>query len=96
MIIGSYLKSRTISGPWGIEGCTEGGFGGAVVIPALAESATLSATLSSLAANPTELCGRFLVLVVVNHRTDAPLSDKADNLATLKLLAAGEKPIRLG
>ena len=89
MIFNTYLKSRAISGPWRIEGCTEGGFGGAVVIPALAESATLFATLSSLAANPTELCGRFLTLVVVNHRTDAPLSDKADNLATLKLLAAG-------
>lgn len=61
-----------------------------VVIPALAESATLFATLSSLAANPPELCERFLVLVVVNHRADAPEADKADNLATLKLLAAGD------
>jgi glycosyltransferase involved in cell wall biosynthesis len=77
-----------VNGPWRIEGCTEGGFGGAVVIPALAESANLFATLSSLAANPPELCGRFLVLVVVNHRTDAPEADKADNLATLKLLTA--------
>ena len=57
------------------------------MIPALAESATLFATLSSLADNPTELCERFLVLVVVNHRENAPAPDKADNLATLKLLA---------
>jgi Glycosyl transferase family group 2 len=82
------LKSRAVAGPWQIEGCTEGGFAGAVVIPALAESAALFATLSSLARNPPELCERFLILVVVNQRHDAPLPDKADNLATLKLLAA--------
>jgi Glycosyl transferase family group 2 len=79
-----------VVGPWRVEGCTESGFGGAVVIPALAESATLSATLSALASNPPELCERFLVLVVVNHRVDAPAADKADNLATLKLLATGD------
>jgi glycosyltransferase involved in cell wall biosynthesis len=89
LISSSFLKSRADSGPWRIKGCTEGGFAGAVVIPALAESATLFATLSSLASNPPELCGRFLILVVVNHRADAPASDKADNLATLKQFAAG-------
>jgi hypothetical protein len=62
------------------------------VIPALAESATLFATLSSLAANPPEMCERFLVLVVVNQGVDAPAADKADNLVTLKLLAAGDDP----
>jgi hypothetical protein len=84
------MKKRAVSGPWQIKGCTGGGFDGAVVIPALAESATLFATLSSLAANQPELCGRFLTLVVVNHREDAPTSDKSDNLATLKRLAAGD------
>jgi hypothetical protein len=84
------LKSRAAGGPWQIEGCAGVGFAGAVVIPALAESATLTATLSSLARNPPEMCARFLILVVVNHRADAPLPDKADNLATLKLLAAGD------
>ena len=79
-----------MTGPWRIEGCTEGGFDGAVVIPALAESATLSATLFSLADNPPQMCGRFLVLVVVNQRTDVPAADKADNLATLKMLAEGD------
>jgi len=58
-----------------------------VVIPALAESTTLSATLSSLACNPQELCERFLTLVVVNNRADASEADKSDNLSTLKLLA---------
>jgi len=88
--ITTYLKTRALNGPWRIEGCTEGGFSGAVVIPALAESATLFATLCTLADNPPELCERFLVLVVVNQRTDAPNPDRADNLATLKLLAAGD------
>ena len=73
-----------------MEGCTEGGFCGAVVIPALAESATLFATLSSLASNPPEMCKRFLILVVVNQRDDAPVADKSDNLVTLKLLTAGD------
>jgi hypothetical protein len=60
------------------------------VIPALAESATLFATLSSLACNPPEFCRRFLVLVVVNHREDAAAADKEDNRSTLRLLAADE------
>ncbi len=87
MKIESYLKSRAAAGPWRIEGCTEGGFSGAVVIPALAESANLFATLSSLADNPAEVCQHMLVLVVVNHREDAPEADKNDNLATLRKLA---------
>jgi len=88
--IASYLKTRAVNGPWRIEGCLEGGFDGAVVIPALSESTTLPATLSSLAVNPPETLQRFLVLVVVNHRPDAPLSDQQDNRATLTLLAAGD------
>ena len=74
-----------------MEGCTEGGFAGAVVIPSLAEAANLPATLSSLAANPPDVLRDFLVLVVVNHRPDASPEDKADNRATLGLLAGGEQ-----
>lgn len=73
-----------------MEGCTESGFSGAVVIPALAESANLPATLLSLGANPVDALGAFLVLVVVNHRTDASPADKVDNSATLELLRAGD------
>jgi len=83
-----YLQTRSIQGPWRIAGCSETGFAGAVVIPALAESALLFATLRSLAANPPELLSRFLVLVVVNHREDAVPGDKEDNYETLKRLAA--------
>ncbi len=81
-----YLRTRAITGPWELAGCGGTGFAGAVVIPALAESKRLPATICSLAANPPELLARFLIVVVVNHRTDAPDGDKADNVSTLELL----------
>jgi hypothetical protein len=96
--ITKYLSSRAIQGPWQITGCTERGFSGAVVIPALAESAHLFDTLRSLADNPVELLSRFLVLVAVNNRKDTPDADKADNRTTLERLASGEpslNPLRL-
>jgi hypothetical protein len=65
-----YLQTRAIQSPWRIVGCPETSFAGAVVIPALAESAHLFATLRSLAANPPESLDHFLVLVVVNHRKE--------------------------
>lgn len=96
--IDNYLQTRAVQGPWQISGSSGKGFAGAVVIPALAESAHLIATLRSLAANPPDLLARFLVLVTVNHREDAPATDKEDNYATLARLASGEKelaPLRL-
>lgn len=69
-----------------------------MVIPALAESAHLFATLRSLAANPPELLSRFLVLVVVNHREDTLSGDREDNHKTLERLAADAteiSPLRL-
>lgn len=89
-IVSKYLDSRGIQGPWEIYGCRESGFSGAVVIPALAESDNLRATLSSLAQNPLEALSRFLILVVVNHREDAVCEDKIDNLATLSMLNTGD------
>lgn len=90
MSINAYLKTRAVSGPWRIEGCTEGGYAGAVVIPALAESPHLFATLSSLAANPPEYCRNLLVLVVVNQREDATPADRDDNQVTLEQLRSGK------
>ncbi|MBU1205336.1 MAG: hypothetical protein KKH04_00160 [Proteobacteria bacterium] len=86
--IANYLQSRSIKGPWKIAGTEQEGFCGAVLIPALAEGQYLLATLASLAQNPADLLSRFLILVVVNHRQDAPLSDKLDNQQTLQMLAA--------
>jgi hypothetical protein len=97
--ISKYLRSRGIQGPWRITGEGGAGFAGAVVIPALAESAHLFDTLRSLAENPSELLPRFLVLVVVNHREDAPEADKADNRVTLERLGNGDPALaelRLG
>jgi hypothetical protein len=96
--IAKYLHSRATQGPWRITGCTDHGFAGAVVIPALAEGTHLFETLRSLAENPSKLLSRFLVLVVVNNRKDAPETDKADNRTTLERLATGDpslEPLRL-
>lgn len=84
--IKKYLDSRGVRGPWHISGSANGKFAGAVVIPSLAESENLPATLHSLARNPHDLLSRFLVLVVVNHRTDADPADKYDNFRLLKRL----------
>jgi len=89
-----YLESRAISGPWKITGNERGGFDGAVIIPALAESKDLFFTLQSLAQNPEEILFRFLILVVVNHRDDAPLSQKSDNEHTLRRLATDDPSLR--
>ncbi len=97
--VAKYLQTRAIQGPWQISGCSDKGFAGAVVIPALAESPHLFATLRSLAANPPELLECFLVLVVVNHREDTKTEEKEDNLRTLHRLAASEpelSSLRLG
>jgi hypothetical protein len=87
-----YLCSRPLPGPWTLAGTERGGFAAAVVIPALAESGHLFGTLTSLAANPAEHLHRTLIVVVVNHRADAPEADKKDNARLLARLAAGEAP----
>ena len=60
------------------------------MIPSLAESGHLFATLHSLTANPPDLLARFLILVVVNHREDGLSVDKEDNYQTLIRLASGD------
>lgn len=86
MKVADYLKSRGTIGEWTLEGCQEVGFAGAVVIPALAESANLMATLNSLASCPADILKRFLVVIVVNNRPDAISTDVSDNLSTLENL----------
>jgi len=90
-----YLAGRAVGSPWGIEAGTGGPAAGCIVIPALAESQRLFATLDSLAGNPPELLAEFLVVVVVNHRTDAREAEKLDNLETLRRLRQGGTPLRL-
>lgn len=94
-VIKSYLLKRAVSAPWRLNGPPAKLFAGAVVIPSLAEGANLPLTLHSLAANPSELLSRFLILVVVNHRADASQADKADNQNTLASLPAWKAQYRL-
>lgn len=93
----AYRARRPLLLPWALSGTFSGGCSGAVVIPSLAESAHLPATLSSLAKNPAEFLQRFFVLVVVNHREDADPSDKRDSNATLAMLPglAEKLPLQL-
>jgi hypothetical protein len=91
--VARYLASRAVTGPWRIDGSRRNDFRAAVVIPALAESASLPATLTSLAANPPELLEKTLVLVVVNQRPDSSAADKEDNRRTLGLLSDGSLAI---
>jgi len=93
--LASYLAGRAITAPWKLEGTSGEGYAGCVVIPALGESQRLFATLASLGANPPAQLARFLVLVVVNHREDAPPQDKLDNAQTLAALRQLDTPLRL-
>ncbi len=89
--IAAYLAKRAVSAPWNINCSPEHPFFGAVVIPSLAECASLQLTLESLAGNPPELLDRFIILVVVNQRGDACDAEKNDNLDTLALLPEWRK-----
>jgi hypothetical protein len=89
--IARYLDSRGIRGPWKIAGAEGSDFQGAIVIPSLAERKSLPAALASLAENPPDLLSRFLILTVVNHRTDASPADKTDNTETLGFLSGGKE-----
>jgi hypothetical protein len=88
--VDKYLASRALTAPWTLTGTPGRDFSGAVVIPSLAESASLFFTLRSLAQNPGEFLSRYLVVVVVNHREDAPPSEKEDNLKTLEGLSKAD------
>ncbi len=85
-----YLQRRAAGGPWHISGSQRTDYRSAVVIPVLAESAALPATLASLAANPPDLLAETLILLVVNQRPDSTAADKADNLLLLQQLESGD------
>lgn len=96
MTIASYLARRALAAPWQVTPHLPAGiFRGAVVIPARSELAHLPATLASLAANPADTLSRFLVLVVVNNRSDAPHEEKADNRETLRRLPDWKRQLGL-
>lgn len=81
-----YLKRRAIQGSWRIEGLPDCPLRGGVIIPSLAESASIPVLLDSLCADKTLPASGLAVLFVVNNRLDASLEEKADNQQTLELL----------
>lgn len=86
--VASYLCKRAITSLWRLEGAAWEGARCAVVIPALAERATILGALRSLAANPRPYLEHTLAVVVVNNRGpgSAPSEDIAGNQQTLELL----------
>jgi len=81
-----YLKRRAMLGPWQIEGDTVAPLWGSIIIPSLAESASVPALLDSLSADQTLPASGLAVLFVVNNRLDATAEEKSDNRLTLELL----------
>ena len=79
-----YLEKRSVRGPWTLAGEQRYDFAGAVVIPALAESADLFATLDSLAAAvPAGDRQALLTVVVINQPAGSPDHIGIDNRQTL-------------
>ncbi|MBD1401597.1 glycosyltransferase [Pelovirga terrestris] len=87
-----YLHSRAVLTPWQLAGHRASEVDAAIVIPALAEAETLPATLQSLGSNDPELLQRTLVIVVVNHRSDASSALRRNNATTLSWLASRSRP----
>ncbi|HDR46393.1 MAG TPA: glycosyltransferase family 2 protein, partial [Geoalkalibacter subterraneus] len=81
-----YQRRRAVVGPWALSGNHGRSFDGVVVIPALAEEQSLPETLKSLGDNPARWRDKFLVVVVVNNRCDAPQPWREQNRHTLTLL----------
>lgn len=93
--IATYLSKRAETEPWKINESVSRTFSGAVVIPSLAEAANLPQTLESLSRNRAELLERFLILIVVNQRTDATATETADNRDTLEALPGWKQQLHL-
>ncbi len=93
--IATYQNKRAETEPWKINESVSRTFSGAVVIPSLAEAANLPQTLESLSHNPAELLERFLILIVVNQRTDATATETADNRDTLEALPGWKQQLHL-
>lgn len=87
-----YLGSRAVLRPWTLDGDRDGDVAAAIVIPALAESTSLPATLKSVAGNDPHLLCRTLVIVVVNNRSDASDEVRRDNEDILDWLTSRPFP----
>ena len=87
-----YLRNRAVATPWQLDGSTGTKFNAAVVVPALAEARALPLLLASLAGNPKDSLRQTLILIVVNHRIDAPEAQKAENRQSLAWLHSDPFP----
>ncbi|MDD2558088.1 MAG: hypothetical protein PHH87_07335 [Desulfuromonas sp.] len=97
-----YLKRSALEETWKLEGIKPElwpALKGVILIPALAEGDELFATLKALADNEPCALTQLLVLIIVNHRCDAPANLKLQNLADLERLrtyaASSAKPAHL-
>jgi hypothetical protein len=81
-----YLRTRAVSTPWLLNGSSRTDFSAAVIVPALAESQFLPATLHSLAINPVEALSQTLVLIVVNNCANVADELRSDNRQLLAWL----------
>ncbi len=90
-----YLRRYAVVPARTLVASSIGGIEQAVVIPALAERASLFRTLASLARNPTgDLSHTLIVCVVNNHRphiaSEAEIRDNQETLSLLRALVLGE------
>jgi hypothetical protein len=93
--IATYLSKQTPAPPWQIHETPTRHFCGAIVIPSLAESTNLPQTLASLADNPADLLEQYMILIVINQRSDASIAESSDNIKTLSMLADWKRQYRL-
>lgn len=96
--LADYLASRAAVGPWRMMLPHDGPLPGGIIVPALAESASLPEFLAALTADHSLPLSGMAVVVVVNNREDATSAEKGDNARSLALLAeaAPRLPFPLG
>jgi hypothetical protein len=94
----AYLERRAAQGSWRLETDSAGLFPGGLVIPSLAESASLPCLLQSLCSDHTLAASGLLVVFVVNNREDSSVAEQADNAHSLALLRekSGKVPFPIG
>jgi len=94
--IAAYLRKRADLARWPLSREVAEPVDLVIVIPCLAERATLFDTLADLSTQPSTLLARTLVLCVLNNRPPgvARAEDIAENLDTLAVLSARARELR--
>jgi len=84
--VSAYLERRGVVGPWNLDLPHETPLRGGIVIPSLAEHASIPGLLQSLCADHTLPASGLAIVFVVNNREDASPDEKEDNRRTLETL----------